>query len=172
MVFRNTILFVLCTALLVVSQSSSGTPTSADAGFTLPSSTAGLDPCMETCFERAAAANSCAIDDVNCTCASAQLQADLSECLDAQCSAFAVPQAQGLLTQLCNKVGVAATGTPTPGHLAVSKPSATDTNTNNGLPQNPLKNQQSSSIKIAAHACLATLCIASSVVGSLAWTWI
>ncbi|KAJ7602899.1 hypothetical protein FB45DRAFT_1046401 [Roridomyces roridus] len=87
---------------------------------------------METCFEEAAGANSCAIDDVHCTCASAQLQEDLTQCLDAECSAFSAPQAQGLLFQLCSKAQVSATGSATPGHLSLS--SATPTAPPTGLP--------------------------------------
>ncbi|KAJ7617397.1 hypothetical protein FB45DRAFT_934087 [Roridomyces roridus] len=128
-VFWNTLFFLLA-ALLVASQSSTPTPTI--SGVVLLSSTAGLDPCMETCFEEAAGANSCAIDDVHCTCASAQLQEDLTQCLDAECSAFSAPQAQGLLFQLCSKAQVSATGSATPGHLSLS--SATPTAPPTGLP--------------------------------------
>ncbi|KAJ7606673.1 hypothetical protein FB45DRAFT_949635 [Roridomyces roridus] len=98
-VFWNTLFFLLA-ALLVASQSSTPTPTI--SGVVLPSSTAGLDPCMETCFEEAAGLRH--VHDVHCTCASAQLQEDLTQCLDAECSAFSAPQAQGLLFQLCRKV--------------------------------------------------------------------
>ncbi|KAJ6551969.1 hypothetical protein B0H19DRAFT_1159504 [Mycena capillaripes] len=166
MVFWNTLL-VLSVALLVASQSSlSATPT--ESGVVLPSSTAGLDPCMETCFEDAAAANSCSIDDVNCVCASAQLQEDLTQCLDAECSPFASPQAQGLLIQLCNKVGIVATGSATPGHLSSSA-----SPTSNGLPQVPVQNQENSSpASMVVHAYLATVFLATTVVGPLAWSWI
>ncbi|KAJ7042172.1 hypothetical protein C8F04DRAFT_96325 [Mycena alexandri] len=155
MVFWNTLL-VLSAALLVASQSSSSAGTPTQSGVVLPSSTAGLDPCMDTCFEEAAGANGCAIDDVNCACASAQLQADLTECLDAECSAFAAPQAQGLMAQLCNKVRIVATGTVTPGHLSLS-PSSTGaipttqksnspaTSSTGAVPKTPVRNQQSSS---------------------------
>ncbi|KAJ7708175.1 hypothetical protein B0H17DRAFT_1031867 [Mycena rosella] len=166
MVFWN-ILFVLSTALLVASQSSTPTPT--ESGVVLPSGTAGLDPCMETCFETAAAANSCALDDVHCVCASAQLQADLTQCLDAECSAFASPQAQGLLIQLCNKVQVVATGSAIPGHLSLS--SAVPTSTN-GPPNVPVQNQKSgASASVLVHAYLGTIVIATSIVGSLVWGW-
>ncbi|KAJ6531432.1 hypothetical protein DFH09DRAFT_140244 [Mycena vulgaris] len=171
MMFWHT-LFVLSAALLAASQSatSAGTPTATESGVVLPSSTAGLDPCMETCFESAAAANSCALDDVHCVCASAQLQADLTQCLDAECSAFASPQAQGLLTQLCNKVQVVATGSAIPGHLSLS--SAVPTSTS-GLPPVPVQNQQSNGASecILAYVYLVTVVIATIVVGSLAWNW-
>ncbi|KAJ7087913.1 hypothetical protein B0H15DRAFT_293476 [Mycena belliarum] len=162
MVFWNT-LFVLLAALLVAAQSSSK-PTATVSGVVLPSSTAGLDPCMETCFEQAAGANGCAIDDVHCACASAQLQADLTQCLDAQCSAFAAPQAQGLLIQLCNKVRVVATGTVTPGHLSLS-PGPT------GLASVPVQNKKNSApASVVIHS---TAFVASGVVGSLLWgSWI
>ncbi|KAJ7347721.1 hypothetical protein DFH08DRAFT_152491 [Mycena albidolilacea] len=164
MVFWNT-LFVLLAALLVTAQSA--TPT--ESGIVLPSSTAGLDPCMETCFEDAAAANSCPIDDVNCVCASAQLQADLAQCLDAECSPFAAPQAQGLLLQLCNKVRIVATGSATPGHLSLSSVSTSTT----GLPQIPVQNQENSApSSMVVHAYLGTVVVAATVVGSLTWNWI
>ncbi|KAJ7438101.1 hypothetical protein B0H11DRAFT_594574 [Mycena galericulata] len=163
-------LFVLSAALLVASQSSTsaGTPTPTVSGVVLPSSTAGLDPCMETCFEEAAAANNCAIDDVNCACASAQLQEDLTQCLDAECSAFAAPQAQGLLIQLCNKVQVVATGSATPGHLSLSSASPTASPT-----PGPVQNQKSSSpMNMVVHAHLATIIVAATIVGPLAWIWV
>lgn len=200
MVFWNT-LFVLLAALLVTAQSA--TPT--ESGIVLPSSTAGLDPCMETCFEDAAAANSCPMsvtpcfppcitderfpkrDDVNCVCASAQLQADLTQCLDAECSPFAAPQAQGLLLQLCNKgsrsycfilasraltmkpVRIVATGSATPGHLSLSSAPTSTT----GLPQIPVQNQENSApSSMVVHAYLGTVVVAATVVGSLTWNWI
>ncbi|KAJ7143849.1 hypothetical protein C8R44DRAFT_759012 [Mycena epipterygia] len=169
MVFWNTLL-VLSAALLAASQSSTsaGTPTATESGVVLPSSTAGLDPCMETCFESAAGANNCALDDVNCVCASAQLQEDLTQCLDAECSAFAAPQAQGLLIQLCNKVSVSATGSATPGHLSLSSPVPTTTPAL-GPVQNP---KSSAPARLIVHSYLSAVVIASTVVGSLAWSWI
>ncbi|KAJ7763201.1 hypothetical protein DFH07DRAFT_813109 [Mycena maculata] len=172
MVFWNTLL-VLSTALLVASQSSTsaGTATPTTSGVVLPSSTAGLDPCMETCFEEAAGANNCAIDDVNCACASAQLQEDLTQCLDAECSAFSAPQAMGLLTQLCNKVQVVATGSATPGHLSLSSASPTASST--GLPQVPVQNQKNNSGRnVVVDVCLGTVFFAGTVVGSLVWGWV
>ncbi|KAF7303591.1 CFEM domain-containing protein [Mycena indigotica] len=137
---RNALLIsgFLSGALLVSGASQASATIS---GVVLPSSTPALDPCMESCFEVAANANNCAIDDVHCACASAQLQADLTQCLDARCDAFAAPQAQGLLIQLCNKVAVVATGTATPNHLSLSATVAaaapTSPATENGLPSIP-----------------------------------
>ncbi|KAJ7770744.1 hypothetical protein B0H16DRAFT_219896 [Mycena metata] len=165
MVFWNTLL-VLSAALLVASQSSSSAGTPTQSGVVLPSSTAGLDPCMETCFEEAAGANGCSIDDVNCACASAQLQADLTECMDAECSAFAAPQAQGLLAQLCNKVRVVATGTVTPGHLSLSSSSPS------ALPTAPVRNQQSSApASMVLGAYLTSVAFTTAVMGPLVWGW-
>ncbi|KAF7378132.1 hypothetical protein MSAN_00237600 [Mycena sanguinolenta] len=162
MVFWNTLL-VLSAAVSVTAQSSSNaTPTA--SGIVLPSSTAGLDPCMETCFEDAAAANNCAIDDVNCACASAQLQEDLTQCLDAECSPFASPQAQGLLIQLCNKVQIVATGSATAGHLSLSTAAPTST-------QGPVQNKENGS-PVGMIVPAGTLVLATAVVGSLAWSWI
>ncbi|KAJ7474894.1 hypothetical protein FB451DRAFT_277732 [Mycena latifolia] len=167
MVFWKTLL-LLSTALLAASQSLTPTPT--ESGVVLPSSTAGLDPCMETCFEEAAAANSCAIDDVHCVCASAQLQADLTQCLDSECSAFAAPQAQGLLAQLCNKVQIVATGSAVPGHLSLSTAAPTST----GLPSVPVQNQKNSAPgSMRVHSYWGTIVVAASFVGSLVWgSWI
>ncbi|KAJ6483571.1 hypothetical protein C8R47DRAFT_565315 [Mycena vitilis] len=167
MVFWNTLL-VLSAALLVASQSStSATPT--ESGVVLPSSTAGLDPCMETCFEEAASANGCAIDDVKCACASAQLQADLTQCLDAECSAFASPQAQGLLIQLCNKVRVVATGSAIPNHLSLSSASPAST----GFPQVPVQNKENSApARMVVHTSLASIALAATVVGPIIWGWV
>ncbi|KAJ7266373.1 hypothetical protein B0H12DRAFT_158867 [Mycena haematopus] len=165
MVFWNTLL-VLSAALSVAAQSRSSSATPTVSGIVLPSSTAGLDPCMETCFEDAAAANSCPIDDVNCVCASAQLQEDLTQCLDAECSPFASPQAQGLLIQLCNKVQIVATGSATPGHLSLS----TTVPTSTGLPQGPVQNKENGSpLGMVVHAYLSTIVLASTLVGSLVW---
>ncbi|KAJ7171261.1 hypothetical protein C8R46DRAFT_183560 [Mycena filopes] len=176
MVFWNTIFVVLSAALLVASASQSQSPSTSLAatptesgGVVLPSSTAGLDPCMETCFEQAAGANGCAIDDVNCVCASAQLQADLTDCLDAECSAFAAPQAMGLIAQLCNKVRIVATGTVTPGHLAVTSPSSSSA----AAPTEPVRNQQSSApASVVVRAYLTSTVLAAAVVGPLVWGWI
>ncbi|KAF7368679.1 hypothetical protein MVEN_00192200 [Mycena venus] len=163
MVFWNTLL-VLSTALLVASAASSQSSLSAtptESGVVLPSSTAGLDPCMETCFEEAAAANSCPIDSVNCVCASAQLQEDLTQCLDAECSPFASLQAQGLLSQLCNKVRIVATGSATPGHLSLSSALPTSTT---GVPQVPVQNKENGApISMVVQAYLSTIVTAAAV---------
>ncbi|KAK6967039.1 hypothetical protein R3P38DRAFT_3150547 [Favolaschia claudopus] len=152
----NTLVLSFILRIVAAQSSSSPTPTDSD-GVVLPSSSAGLDPCMETCFEEAAGANGCPIDDVNCVCASAQLQADLIQCLDTECSPFAAPQAQGLLLQLCNKVRIAATGSIIPGHLSLSTDLPTPT-TRSGLPALPKKNgSHSSSLTLRAYLSIAAI---------------
>ncbi|KAF8206078.1 hypothetical protein K438DRAFT_1963856 [Mycena galopus ATCC 62051] len=172
MVFWNTLLLLSATLLVgaqsSLSATSSSSATATVSGVVLPSSTAGLDPCMETCFEDAAGANNCAIDDVNCVCASAQLQEDLTQCLDAECSAFAAPQAQGLLLQFCNKVQIVATGSATPGHLTLSSALPTAS-----ASQAPVQNKENGSpLRMVVHAYFGTAVLAAVVVGSIARNWI
>ncbi|KAJ6480356.1 hypothetical protein C8R45DRAFT_352023 [Mycena sanguinolenta] len=166
MVFWNTLLVLSATFSVAAQSSLNVTPTV--SGVVLPSSTAGLDPCMETCFEDAAAANNCSMfNDVNCACESAQLQEDLTQCLDAECSPFASPQAQGLLIQLCNKVQIVATGSATPGHLSLSTTAPIST----GLTQGPVQNKGNGS-PLGLTVPAGTLVLATAVVGSLAGSWI
>ncbi|KAJ7058969.1 hypothetical protein C8F01DRAFT_1147656 [Mycena amicta] len=170
--FRNA-LFVLqlvCGAFVVSAASQSASPT--ESGVVLPSSTAGLDPCMESCFEVAATSNSCALDDVHCACASAQLQADLTQCLDARCDAFAAPQAQGLLIQLCNKVAVVATGSATPNHLSlpatVAAAAPTSTATGNGLPAVPTNGAPGG---VVWSAFRNTVFVSGAFLGAIVFNW-
>lgn len=96
-------LFLLVSAVVGQTQSSAATSAA------VPTSTAGLDPCIMTCSQQAATAAGCgSFTNVTCVCTSQQFQTLAAACLQANCTAADLQAALGLQSQICK--GISASG--------------------------------------------------------------
>ncbi|KDN43847.1 hypothetical protein RSAG8_05840, partial [Rhizoctonia solani AG-8 WAC10335] len=85
---------------------------SSTASAPVPTSTAGVSPCIGTCSATAAQAAGCnGITDVACLCASSDFQTAALECFQSQCP-DEVAAATALQQQICGATGTGTASTP------------------------------------------------------------
>ncbi|KAK7444770.1 hypothetical protein VKT23_015087 [Stygiomarasmius scandens] len=107
----NKLAFVLSLALFgyVSAQDSSSAATSA-SGSSIPTSPAGISPCIIECVTTAATQNGCSsFTDIACVCSNTQFQQASLACLQANCTAADVAAATQLQQSQCSS----ASGSPT-----------------------------------------------------------
>ncbi|KAF9521794.1 hypothetical protein CPB83DRAFT_865240 [Crepidotus variabilis] len=118
--FSKIFVILAITAATVNAQSSSATTP-------VPSTVAGVSPCILGCVLPAAAQNGCtSVLDTACICGSAQFQADAAQCLATNCpndvdSALQLQKAQ------CASASVTPTGSATPRPVSFSSSPSTPT---------------------------------------------
>ncbi|KDR67192.1 hypothetical protein GALMADRAFT_258588 [Galerina marginata CBS 339.88] len=108
--FSKIFVFMTVAAVAVNAQSSSGTASAPD-----PSSSVlgGISPCILACVIPAATQNNCSFSDPTCVCASAQFQADATQCLTAHCTPADLQAAQALQSSQCSAASITPTGSAT-----------------------------------------------------------
>ncbi|KAG2158669.1 uncharacterized protein EDB93DRAFT_1245900 [Suillus bovinus] len=144
-------LLVLAAAALAANAQST-TTTSAIA---TPS---GVSDCVISCSNQAASAGGCSsFTDLSCVCTSTAFQAAAGACLQANCTATDIAQAQALQQSECASLSGGSSNTTTSG-TATTVPTTTSSGTSSGTktPTSPVSTTSSAKTSAATSSSAAT----------------
>ncbi|THH09775.1 hypothetical protein EW145_g1782 [Phellinidium pouzarii] len=97
-------LFAVAAASILAVNAQSGSASAA-----VPTSTAGIDPCLITCVTGAITTAGCSsLEDLTCICTSTSFQSDALSCLQSNCPASDLAAAQALQSEECGTASSAS----------------------------------------------------------------
>lgn len=101
--------FLSVSLLLVFAIGSAVAQSSSTASAAVPTSTAGIDPCILGCVQSAASSNGCSsFTDLSCVCGSTAFQQSALSCLQSNCTSADVQAAQALQSAECAAVSASS----------------------------------------------------------------